>query len=218
MNTFIDNATGIFLRTLDNPTRHQQPHLRQHELRRDNSRADDVRQQHDRAGRRRRAPYRWELSGERREQHLRHDRRRHIHGSRGRPVGPRVQLQSLRSAGRRADGQLGRRDDDGAGADGIDLRRLDVRHGTGSQQPGGRSLLRQSDRRYASLGRFRPPAGLDRYSDAGDPTSRYDQEPSNNGGRVNMGLEGDTPYATPSAATTADVTVARRRWPSFRTA
>jgi hypothetical protein len=41
---------------------------------------------------------------------------------------------------------------------------------------------------------------------AGDPTSRYDEEPADNGGRITIGLEGDTPYAKPSAAATVDVT------------
>ena len=41
--------------------------------------------------------------------------------------------------------------------------------------------------------------------DAGDPLSPYSLEPGNNGGRVNLGLEGDTSYATQSAAVAVQV-------------
>ena len=42
--------------------------------------------------------------------------------------------------------------------------------------------------------------------DAGDPASIYGREPGNNGGRINLGMEGDTPNATQSAALTVQVT------------
>ena len=42
--------------------------------------------------------------------------------------------------------------------------------------------------------------------DAGDPLSPYDQEPGNNGGRINLGIEGDTPNATQSPAVAVQVT------------